>query len=280
MSARAKDMPLQGHLVELRSRLIRAVIAIIIVTVFAASFGIRSIELNGYTFYYPFPDPLNNISVQLTDFMRDTLLPPNVQLIQTAPGQAFFAQIYVSLLIGVIVSIPVITREIVAFISPAFESNKPKRKIVWISTIIPMIALFAAGAIFSYILVIPFVLQFLYNYGQAIGVATFFNVNEFISFVLQFLIGIGIAFELPVIMYAISLSGIIDARFWRKNFRYSIVIFVVFGAIITPDGSGITMWLMTGPMIGLYLVGLVVIERKERITERKVQREAAGLDGE
>jgi sec-independent protein translocase protein TatC len=278
MSARAKDMPLQGHLVELRSRVIRAVIAILIVTVFCSSFGLRSIELYGYTFYYPFPDLVNNVSVQLTNFMRDTLLPSNVQLIQTAPGQAFFAQIYVSILIGVTVSIPVITKEIIAFISPAFESNKPK--IVWISTIIPMIALFVAGALFSYILVIPYVLEFLYNYGQAIGVATFFNINEFVSFVIQFLIGIGIAFELPVIMYAISLSGIIDARFWRKNFRYSIVIFVVFGAIITPDGSGITMWLMTGPMIGLYLVGLVVIERKERIRERKVRLEAARLDGE
>jgi sec-independent protein translocase protein TatC len=278
MSDRAKDMPLQGHLVELRSRVIRAVIAILIVTVFCSSFGLRSIELYGYTFYYPFPDLVNNVSVQLTNFMRDTLLPSNVQLIQTAPGQAFFAQIYVSILIGVTVSIPVITKEIIAFISPAFESNKPK--IVWISTIIPMIALFVAGALFSYILVIPYVLEFLYNYGQAIGVATFFNINEFVSFVIQFLIGIGIAFELPVIMYAISLSGIIDARFWRKNFRYSIVIFVVFGAIITPDGSGITMWLMTGPMIGLYLVGLVVIERKERIRERKVRLEAARLDGE
>ena len=119
--------------------------------------------------------------------------------------------------------------------------------------------------------VIPYVLQFLYNYGQAIGVATFFNINEFISFVLQFLIGIGIAFELPVVMYAISLTGVTDASFWRKNFRYAIIIFVVFGAVITPDGSGITMWLMTGPMIGLYLLGFFVIQRRE--TKKKVEVE-------
>ena len=122
--------------------------------------------------------------------------------------------------------------------------------------------------------------EFLYNYGQAIGVATFFNINEFVSFVLQFLIGIGIAFELPVVMFAISLSGITDATFWRKNFRYAIVIFVIFGAVITPDGSGITMWLMTGPMIGLYLVGLVVIERKEKIRKRNVQVEGIGTKTE
>jgi sec-independent protein translocase protein TatC len=275
MSATPGDMPLQGHLIEFRSRMIRAVAAIIIVTFFTASFGIHSIVFNGYNIYYPFPDPLHNISVQLTYYMRDTLLPQHVQLIQTAPGQAFFAQIYVSLLIGVIVSIPVIAKEVVGFISPAIEHNKEnKKRILSVSVFLPIIALFVGGALFSYVLVIPFVLEFLYNYGQAIGVATFFNINEFISFVLQFLIGIGIAFELPVFMYAISLTGIPDASFWRKNFRYAIIIFVIFGAVITPDGSGITMWLMTGPMIALYLVGLAVIERKQRKRRRELQVQA------
>jgi sec-independent protein translocase protein TatC len=271
MSATPGDMPLQGHLIEFRSRIIRAVAAIIIVTLFTASFGIHSVVFSGYNIYYPFPDPLHNISVQLTYYMRDTLLPEHVQLIQTAPGQAFFAQIYVSLLIGVIISIPIITKEIVGFISPAIEHKEKKKRILSVSVFLPMIALFIGGALFSYVLVIPFVLEFLYNYGQAIGVATFFNINEFISFVLQFLIGIGIAFELPVFMYAISLTGITDASFWRKNFRYAIIVFVIFGAVITPDGSGITMWLMTGPMIALYLVGLAVIERKQRKRRTELQ---------
>jgi sec-independent protein translocase protein TatC len=278
MVAASREMPIQGHLNELRSRVIRAVAAILIVTVFSASFGIRSFETNGYNIYYPFPDPLHNISVQLTYYMRDTLLPPHVQLIQTAPGQAFFAQIYVSLLIGVIISIPVITKQVIGFISPAIETNRiGKKKILPLSIILSIIGLFIIGALFSYNLVIPYVLEFLYNYGQAIGVATFFNINEFITFVLQFLIGIGIAFELPVVMYAISLTGVTDASFWRKNFRYSVLIFVVFGAIITPDGSGITMWLMTGPMIGLYLAGLVIIEHKEKTGKKKLDIERRKL---
>jgi sec-independent protein translocase protein TatC len=268
------EMPLQGHLNEFRSRMLRVVIAITIVTIFASTFGIHSSNFNGYTIYYPFPDPLHNISVQLTYFMRDTLLPEDVQLIQTAPGQAFFAQIYVSVLLGIIIAIPVITKEAYEFISPAVESNDSgKKKLLPISVLLPTVALFVAGALFSYIFVIPYVLQFLYNYGQAIGIATFFNINEFVPFVLQFLIGIGIAFELPVIMYAISLTGVTDSSFWRKNFRYAIIIFVVFGAVITPDGSGITMWLMTGPMIGLYLLGFFMIERRERIKKIKVQRQ-------
>ena len=93
--------------------------------------------------------------------------------------------------------------------------------------------------IFSYLLVIPFTLDFLYKYGESIGVETFLNINDFITFVLQFLIGFGISFELPLLMYIISLSKIIDRDFWRKNLRYSIIIIVVFGVIITPDGSGV-----------------------------------------
>jgi sec-independent protein translocase protein TatC len=274
----ASEMPFGAHLNELRSRMIKAVAAILIVTLFCATFGIRSIELDGYNIYYPFPDPLHNISVQITFYMRDTLLPERVQLIQTAPGQAFFAQIYVSILVGVIISIPIITREAIGFVSPAIESNKSgKKKVIPMFITIPTIALFIIGALFSYVLVIPFVLEFLYNYGQAIGVATFFNVNEFISFVLQFLIGIGIAFELPVFMYAISLTGITDAYFWRKNFRYAVLVFVIFGAVITPDGSGITMWLMTGPMIGLYLAGLLVIEYKETVRQKGIPKETTEL---
>jgi sec-independent protein translocase protein TatC len=65
-------------------------------------------------------------------------------------------------------------------------------------------------------------------------------------------------------MYAISGTGMIDTDFWRKNIRYAIVIIVIFGAVITPDGSGVTMWFIAGPMIALYFAGMFIIERKER----------------
>jgi sec-independent protein translocase protein TatC len=194
--------------------------------------------------------------------MQATLLPEGVKLIQTAPGQAFFAQLYVALLVGLIGSMPIIIREIYGFISPAF--NKQSRRVGIKTVFLPTICLFLAGIAFSYIAVIPFTLTFLYKYGQAIGVETFLNINDFISFVLQFFLGFGIAFELPIIMYAISLTDLIEPKFWRHNFRYAIIILVIFGAIITPDGSGITMWFVAGPMIALYLIGMLAIERRAR----------------
>ena len=267
----SSEMSILEHINELRSRILRIVISLVIITIFSMSIGIKPIIIdldannntqNNIKLYYPYPDPFGNIALQLTKYMQDTLLPSEVKLIQTAPGQAFFAQVYVSLLIGVIASMPIIVKEIYGFISPAI--GKQTKKIGVINVFLPTVALFVIGIAFSYVLVIPFTLSFLYNYGQAIGVETFLNINEFISFVLQFFLGFGIAFELPVIMYAISLVGIVDSKFWKDNFRYAVIILVIFGAVITPDGSGITMWFIALPMIAIYLIGMMAIRRREK----------------
>ena len=262
-SSSSREMPLRLHIEEMRSRIIHIVMFVIIITIFSMSFGIKPFELgNSLLVYYPYPDPFHNIAIQITRYMQETLLPPEVKLIQTAPGQAFFSQIYVSILIGIIGSMPIIIKEVYGFISPAIENNT--KKIGILNIFLPTLSLFIIGVLFSYILVIPFTLNFLYSYGLAIGVETFLNIDSFISFVLQFFLGFGIAFELPIMMYAVALTDVVEAKFWRDKFRYAIIIFVIFGAIITPDGSGITMWLVTGPMILLYIIGIVVIERRER----------------
>ena len=253
------EMTIREHIEELRIRIIRVAVVIIIITIFAMTFDLRPIEVNGIPVIYPYFDPLHNISIHLTFYMQETLLPEGVSLIQTAPGQAFFSQIYISMLIGLTVSIPFTMREISAFISPAISS---KTKVGLVNVFLPSVALFIVGIAFSYLLVIPYVLGFLYQYGEALDADTFFTINNFISFVLQFLLGFGIAFQLPILMYGISLTDIISPSFWRKNFRYAALIMVIFGALITPDGSGLTLWLIAAPMILLYLAGMLVVERR------------------
>src|SRR5689334_23038821 len=267
-------MSIREHIDELRSRMLRIIISVMIITIFSMSFGIKAftpyypivdiINNNRIQLFYPYPDPFNNVAIQVTSFMEKTLLPPEVKLIQTAPGQAFFAQVYVSLLIAIIGSIPIIAKEIFGFISPAIENNQTRKKVKVIKVFLPMVSLFIAGIVFSYVVVIPFTLTFLYKYGQSLGVATFLNINDFISFVLQFFLAFGIAFELPVIMYAFALAGLIGAKFWRNNLRYAAFILVIFGAVVTPDGSGVTMWFVAGPMIVLYIIGMLAIERREK----------------
>jgi len=249
------------HFAELRKRLLRIVLVIGIITVFILTFHAEPIQVGQITLYYPTPEPLNNIAAQITNHMKINLVPEDVQLIQTAPGQAFFAQVYIAALVGIVVGMPVIIKELVGFIKPALKENEIN---VSRSISFPALGLFIAGCVFSYNLVIPYILEFLYRYGESAGLVTFLNVIEFVTFVLQFLLAFGFSFQLPLVMYAISASGMVDSDFWRKNIRYAIVIIVIFGAIITPDGSGVTMWFIAGPMIALYSAGMIIIERKER----------------
>ncbi|MGB7632303.1 MAG: twin-arginine translocase subunit TatC [Nitrososphaeraceae archaeon] len=285
-------MTIGEHLDELRFRLIRVAVAMLVLTAFCLSFGLTTIHLSfdpssgmitlnespndggdqvvtdaiHFTIYYPYYNPFDNVAIQLTTFMKNTLLPPEVSLIQTAPGQAFFSQVYIAILLSILISMPLIIRELYAFISPAF--GKSTKSVLAVKTFVPTILLFILGVIFSYLLVIPLILNFLYAYGESIGVATFFSITEFFPFVLQLLVALGLAFELPAIMYALSLTGVVDVAFWRKNFRYAVIIFVIFGAIITPDGGGVSMWLVVAPMIVLYLAGLVVVKKSRNKNNR------------
>ena len=249
------------HLDELRARILRIVIVVGIITVFILTFHLTPFEINGTQLYYPTPDPINNIAAQITNIMKHQLVPDHVQLIQTAPGQAFFAQIYIAALAGIVFGMPVIIREMTGFIKPALKEREIN---VSRAIALPAFGLFIAGCLFSYIFVVPYILDFLYKYGEASGIVTFLNIMDFVSFVLQFLLAFGLSFQLPLIMYAVTASGIIDASFWRKNMRYAIIVIVIFGAVITPDGSGITMWFIAGPMFALYVAGMFFVERKER----------------
>ncbi len=249
------------HFEELRKRLLRIVLVIGIITAFILTFHAEPIQVGQITLYYPILEPLNNIAAQITMHMKATLVPEDVQLIQTATGQAFFAQVYIAALVGIVVGMPVIIKELVGFIKPALKENEIH---VSRSISLPALGLFIAGCIFSYNFVVPYILEFLYRYGESAGLVTFLNIMDFVTFVLQFLLAFGFSFQLPLVMYAISASGMVDSDFWRKNIRYAIVAIVIFGAVITPDGSGVTMWFIAIPMIILYVAGMIVIERKER----------------
>src|SRR3989344_327844 len=230
------------HLEELRKRIMRIIIVIGAIFAFIISFHLYPIDIAGVHLYYPALDPINNIAAQITNYMKNNLVPEGVQLIQTQPGQALFAQIYVGALVAIVVGMPVIIKESVGFIKPALKEREIK---VTRSIALPALALFITGCVFSYFLVIPYMLEFLYMYGDASGLITFLNIMDFITFVLQYLLAFGVSFQIPLIMYAI-------------------LAIIVFGAIVTPDGSGITMWFIAVPMMALYLGGMIIIGHKKR----------------
>ena len=254
-----KERSFIDYLQEIRIRIIRIVLAVVLVTILCMTLTINMFDFNGYKIPFPYPDPSNNIAIQVIITMKENLLPENVTLIQVAPGQAFFAQIYVAVILGIIMAMPFIVREFVAFIGPGlYQHEKTTVKKVTIYAI----GLFAIGSLFSYFMVVPYILEFLYIYGESIGISTFFEITEFIPFVMHLLIAFGLSYQLPIIMWASTVSEMVEPRFWRNNLRYFIIIIAIFSAIITPDGSGVTMWFIAGPMLLLYVLGILLIERK------------------
>ena len=256
------DMFFIEHLNELRIRFLRIVAFAIAIVIFSSVFGVHLITLNNFSFYFIYPSVYNNISSQTILFLSHSLLPQGVKLIQTAPGQSLFAQIYVSFLLSITFTIPIIVKELFGFVSPAISYQS--RKFTYLNYVLPITILFSAGIIFSFLIAIPIILTFLYQYGQSLGILSFLTINEFINFVLQFFIAFGISFQLPLIMYILSLTGLVNNTFWIKNFKFAIILIVLFGAFITPDGSGVTMWFISIPMLMLYIIGIVSIKIKFR----------------
>ena len=244
---------------DLRKRIMRILVAISIVTIFCLVFSISIYDFNGYKIPLPHPDIWNNISVQTIHLMKNNLLPKNVSLIQLTPQGPFLTEIYSALLLSIILVMPIAIRELAGFIGPGLYQRE---KAVVKKFMAYTVGLFAGGCLFSYFLVVPSILSFLYKYGQAIGISTFLDIGQFIPFVMQFLIVFGLSYQLPIIMWALTVSGIVQYTFWRSKFRYAIILCTIFGAFITPDGSGVTMWFIAGPMIVLYVIGMLGTERK------------------
>lgn len=259
------DMLFIDHVKELRNRFLRIIVITIALMIFCTVFGIHIVTVNNYSFYFIVPTVYNNIASQVTLFLSKSLVPQGVELIQTAPGQALYAQIYVAILISVSCTIPLIVREVFGFISPAMSFTG--RKKTFFIFLLPTATLFLSGMAFAFYLAIPITLTFLYQYGQSIGVLTFLNISDFINFVLQFFIAFGISFQLPLVMFILSSSGLVSLQFWIKNFKYALLIIIIFGAVITPDGSGITMWFISIPMLLLYGIGIAII--KLRVSKKK-----------
>lgn len=256
-----REMTLFEHIEELRVRLIRIFVAVGIVTAVSFFFQIKEMPFGiplGGKCYFLYPGVFHNIASQLILRMENDLVPPYVRVMQATPEEVLIAELYVSIFLGIVFAMPVIVREIGAFVGPGLY---PKEKKTIIKLVGPISGLFIAGAIFSYYIIVPFAFQFLYAYGAAINVLTLLKVDDFIWYAVMFMVALGLSFQLPIIMWALTKADIVKPDFWRRNILYAIAIIVIFGAVITPDGSGVTMWLVAAPMVALYAAGYYFSKR-------------------
>ncbi|MCS7116386.1 MAG: twin-arginine translocase subunit TatC [Nitrososphaerota archaeon] len=253
----SKEMTMLEHLEELRSRLIKIMVALIVIFAIVFSFRIQEYRIGEFSFPFLYPDIYNNFAMQFVNKIKADVVPEYVQIIVTTPQQAFLSAVYIAIFLSIIIGMPVIIYEIGAFVNPALYPHE--RRLI-LTILGPATALFISGCLFSYTFVIPWAFAFLYRYALSFEAMTTITLDSLISFVLLFLFAFGIAFQLPIIMYLLTKMGVVEPSFWKNNFRVAIVIIVIFGAIITPDGSGITMWFIALPMLLLYSAGYLFIK--------------------
>lgn len=194
--------------------------------------------------------------------ITDDLLPDGVQLVVTNPMSAFLSQILFSILLGFLLTLPYFLYKIILYLSPALFPRE-KRVVLW--TLFPFFLLFISGSAFAYYYIVPATFSVFYPYATAIGAVTFFSLDEFTYYVFSLMISVGVMFLLPLFMIILSVIGIIKPEFWKKKWRHATLFFLIVSAIITPDGTGITMVMLFVPLAALYFAGYYFAEKLGRV---------------
>jgi sec-independent protein translocase protein TatC len=153
------------------------------------------------------------------------------------------------------------------FISPGLYRNE-KRYVV--PFMVSTISLFACGGYFGYKIVYPAALTFLINFGKQFQ--PMITIGEYTSLFLSIILGMGLIFEMPILVFFLSLMGIVSAGFMWKNFRYSILVIFIIAAIVTPTTDILNMCIFAAPMIALYAFSIGVawlVHPKQRSARRE-----------
>jgi sec-independent protein translocase protein TatC len=185
------------------------------------------------------------------------------KLVYTHPAGYLNLLISLSIYLGLVIASPWILYQIWLFVAPALY--KHERSAIT-GFLFSTVFLFLAGIAFGYFVSLPYVLRFLISFRGP--VEPLISINEYFDLILMVLLGLGLVFELPVLIFFLSLFGIVTPRFLIKNFRYAILVIAVLAAILTPTPDATTMLVFMAVMVGLYFLGVAVswavVRRRER----------------
>ncbi|GAC1358550.1 MAG: twin-arginine translocase subunit TatC [Acidobacteriaceae bacterium] len=224
-------MSLMEHLTELRKRLIHAVVYLLI----------------GFAVAYAFHE-------RLYGFVQAPLDQLGIPLNFTHPTDGLNLYLKTAFVGGAILASPFILYQIWLFISPGMYAHE--KRYVW-PFMSATIGLFLAGAWFGYRYVLPGAIKVLVlDFGKRFH--PILTIDDYTGFFLAVILGLGITFELPILIFFLALFGIVDAKFLIKNIRYAILIIFVIAAVICPTPDPIGMTLFATPMLVLYFIGVGV----------------------
>ncbi|HYL65062.1 MAG TPA: twin-arginine translocase subunit TatC [Candidatus Methylomirabilis sp.] len=238
------------HLIELRTRIISSLASIVI----GAAVG-----------WVIAPHFVNLMVKPMTLALKNVHLNP--QLVYSHPAGYLTLLINVSIYIGIVLASPWVLYQIWLFVAPALY--KHERSAIT-GFLFCTVFLFLAGIAFGYFVSLPYVLRFLVSFQGP--VVPLVNIDEYFDFILLVLLGLGLVFEMPVLIFFLSLFGIVTPQFLIRNFRYALLVITVVAAVLTPSPDALTMLLFMSILIGLYFTGvavswIVVRRRKQRLSQ-------------
>lgn len=187
--------------------------------------------------------------------VKSYLVPPNVPVIALGPVSVFMAPMILSFLVSFLITFPYLLYSFGKYLQPALY---PKERKVLYGFALPSLILFYLGCAFGYFFIIPTTFSILYSFAAPIGVTPFFSLDSFISSVSLLTVSIGIIFLLPVLMTALTRLSLVPHERWLQHWRGALVTALIFSAVVTPDGSGVTMFFLFVPLMVLYGVGLLL----------------------
>jgi sec-independent protein translocase protein TatC len=242
-----KNMSILGHLNELRLALTYAGIGILVTTALSFIFAERLLQ------FLLQPYAASN--------------PAGASLQTLRPTEGIETYFKVSLLSGIVLSMPIILYQFWQFIKPAL--SKQERRYIYV--FIPSaLLLFGLGLAFAWYVLAPAAIYFLANFMTEVF-RTEWTGQEYISFITRLLLWIGVAFQLPVIVYVIARVGLITPATLKSQWRVAVVAIAVLAAVITPSIDPVTMLLTMAPLVVLYLLSIGLAGIGQRQYERAIE---------
>jgi sec-independent protein translocase protein TatC len=233
---RARSMPLLAHLEELRKRIIFSVFGVLV----------------GFIFCWSFADRIFGLMQQpIVGALRHHGIAGG--LVYLNPAEPFNLYLEVALVGGLFAASPFVFYQLWLFIAPGLY-RKEKRYVM--PFLFSTVGLFMAGGLFGYKMVYPASLDFLIGYGQRFQ--PMITIGEYTKLFVTIIVGLGLIFEMPILVFFLALMRLITARWMWRNLRYSILVIFIIAAIVTPTADILNMCLFACPMVALYAISMGV----------------------
>lgn len=251
--------PLLDHLIELRTRLVRSVFALLV----------------GFAICFYFADPILGFLVQP---LKDAFPEGEGQLIFTKLPEVFFVELKVGLFAGFMISFPIIANQLWAFIAPGLYATEKK---AFLPFLFMTPVLFIGGAALAYYVVMPTAFRWFLGFGGNAGgleVQALPSAGDYLSLVMQFILAFGITFLLPVLLLLLHRARIVTREQLAVARRYVIVGVFALAAIVTPPDPG-SQIILAVPLLILFEGSLLLMRFQERAIRKKAKVEEGGDGG-